>query len=198
MPGRYFCFCSSLPAIITGPVGSRVSSSMSAAVFEYLATSSMAMVSPRMPAPDPPYSSGMHSPSRPASRNSLEEVLGVLAGVVDLAGARLDLVLGEPANRLLELRSSSREVEIHARTLPGAAIRRTCGAGGSCGGAHARWRRPRRPSRSRFASAYSRHASRTGQAAQIALAVVGILIRDGVKDVGIEAAARRLDLARKW
>ena len=54
MPGRYFCFCSSEPAIITGPVGSRVSSSMRAAVLEYLATSSMAMVSPRMPAPLPP------------------------------------------------------------------------------------------------------------------------------------------------
>ena len=42
------------PAIMTGPVGRRVSSSMSAAVLEYLATSSMAMARPRMPAPDPP------------------------------------------------------------------------------------------------------------------------------------------------
>jgi hypothetical protein len=70
IPGRYCCFCASLPAIITGPVGSLVNSSINAAVLEYLATSSMAMVSPRMPAPDPPYSVGMHSPSSPASRKS--------------------------------------------------------------------------------------------------------------------------------
>src|SRR3954470_24858103 len=43
---------------------------MRAAVLEYLATSSMAIVSPRMPAPAPPMSVGMHSPSRPASRNT--------------------------------------------------------------------------------------------------------------------------------
>ena len=36
-------------------------------VFEYLATSSMAMVRPRMPAPPPPYASGMHRPSRSAA-----------------------------------------------------------------------------------------------------------------------------------
>ena len=59
-----------------GPVGSRVSSSMSAAVLEYLATSSMAMVSPRMPAPEPPYSSGMHSPSSPASRKASKTSVG--------------------------------------------------------------------------------------------------------------------------
>ncbi len=54
IPGRYRSFCSSVPAIMTGPVGSRVSSSISAAVFEYLATSSMASASPRIPAPEPP------------------------------------------------------------------------------------------------------------------------------------------------
>ena len=49
---------------------------MSAAVLEYLATSSMAMVSPRMPAPEPPYSSGMHRPSSPASRKASKMSVG--------------------------------------------------------------------------------------------------------------------------
>src|SRR5271165_2606729 len=70
IPGRYFCFCSSDPAISSGPVGRRVSSNMSEHVLEYFATSSTATVSPRMPAPEPPYSGGMHSPRSPASRNA--------------------------------------------------------------------------------------------------------------------------------
>src|SRR5579875_3060279 len=51
---------------MTGPVGRRVRSSMRAAVLEYLATSSMARVRPRMPAPDPTYSAGRHRPRSPA------------------------------------------------------------------------------------------------------------------------------------
>src|SRR6202522_695160 len=43
---------------------------MSAAVFEYLATSSMARLRPKMPAPEPPTSSGRHRPSSPASRKT--------------------------------------------------------------------------------------------------------------------------------
>ena len=49
---------------------------MRAALFEYFATSSMAIVSPRMPAPEPPYSSGMHNPRRPASRNTANRSSG--------------------------------------------------------------------------------------------------------------------------
>src|SRR5580704_10974802 len=49
---------------------------MRAAVLEYLATSSMATVRPRIPAPDPPYSSGMHRPSSPASRNASKMSVG--------------------------------------------------------------------------------------------------------------------------
>src|SRR5438132_420427 len=41
---------------------------MSAALFEYLATSSMATARPRIPPPEPPYSVGITSPRRPASR----------------------------------------------------------------------------------------------------------------------------------
>ena len=70
MPGRYRLRCSSVPAIITGPVGRRVRRSIKAAVLEYFATSSMASARPKMPAPEPPYSGGIHSPSRPASRNA--------------------------------------------------------------------------------------------------------------------------------
>ena len=76
----YRCFCSSAARrSAPGPVGSRVSSSMSAAAFEYFATSSIAIVSPRIPAPEPPYSSGTQSPVRPGVDEQLEEVLGVLA-----------------------------------------------------------------------------------------------------------------------
>ena len=70
MPGRYLAFCASVPAIMTGPVGRRVNSSISAAEFEYLATSSMAMARPRIPAPEPPSSVGRHRPSKPASRKA--------------------------------------------------------------------------------------------------------------------------------
>src|SRR5262245_2284672 len=83
----YRCRCSSLPAIRTGPVGSRVRSSMSAAVFEYLATSSIASVRPRIPAPPPPYSSGITRPSSPASRNTSKTSCGYVASV-SMARAR--------------------------------------------------------------------------------------------------------------
>ena len=45
-------------------------------MFEYLATSSIARVSPRMPAPAPPYSVGMQRPRRPASRNTSKRSCG--------------------------------------------------------------------------------------------------------------------------
>ena len=70
IPGRYFCFCASVPAIMIGPVGRRVSRSIKPSTFEYLVTSSMASTRPKMPAPEPPYSSGMQRPSKSALRNS--------------------------------------------------------------------------------------------------------------------------------
>ena len=76
MPGRYRSFCARSPAMSTGPVGRRVSRSIRAAVLEYLATSSMARVRPMIPAPDPPRSSGMHRPSRPAAPNASKRSLG--------------------------------------------------------------------------------------------------------------------------
>ena len=76
MPGRYRSFCSSVPAIRTGPVGRRVNSNIRAALLEYLATSSMAIAKPRIPAPAPPYSLGMHRPSSPASRNAAKRSSG--------------------------------------------------------------------------------------------------------------------------
>ncbi len=114
-PRTYCCFCSSLPAISTGPVGSRVSSSMSAAVFEYFATSSIASVRPRIPAPDPPYSSGTTSPSRPVSRNSSKRSCGYVGGGVDLAGPGRDLLLRDLADGGLQLGELGREVELHRR-----------------------------------------------------------------------------------
>ena len=89
MPGRYRCFWSSLPAMRTGPTGSRVSSSISAAAFEYLATSSMAMVRPRMPAPGPAQLGRKAQPQQVGVPEGLEDVRGVLAGGIDLTGPRL-------------------------------------------------------------------------------------------------------------
>ena len=60
---------------------------MSAAAFEYFATSSIARVRPRMPAPEPPRSSGMHKPVRPASTKRSNRSCGILLGLVDLARA---------------------------------------------------------------------------------------------------------------
>ena len=93
--------------------GSRVSSSMSAAAFEYLATSSIASVSPRMPAPEPPSSSGMQRPVRPASTKSSKRSWGYSLGLVDLPRPRRDPLLGELADGRLELRELGREVELH-------------------------------------------------------------------------------------
>ena len=118
---------------------------MSAAVFEYFATSSIAIVRPRIPAPEPPYSSGMHRPGEAGVDEQVEEVLGVLVGVVDLAGPGRDLLLGELADGGLELGELGREVELHERrslraaardgsepraTRGQALVRRSCGAGG--------------------------------------------------------------------
>ena len=78
------------------PVGSRVRRSMSAAVFEYFATSSIAMVSPVMPAPEPPSSSGMHKPRSPASLKSSNKSEGYSPDLSISRAARLHL-LGVPA-----------------------------------------------------------------------------------------------------
>ena len=49
---------------------------MSPATLEYFVTSSIAIVSPMIPAPEPPYASGMHSPSSPAARNASKKSSG--------------------------------------------------------------------------------------------------------------------------
>ena len=117
MPGRYFCFCSSLPAIITGPVGRRVSSSISAAVFEYFATSSMAM----RQAEDPGAAAAVllrdAQPEQAGVAEQLEEVLRVLARLVDLAGPRLDLVLRQAPHGLLQGQQFVGKRKIHPRTV---------------------------------------------------------------------------------
>ncbi len=113
IPGRYRCFWSSLPAMRIGPDGSRVSSSISAAVFEYLATSSMAMVRPRMPAPGPAELGGQAQAEQVGVAEGVEDVLGVLPGRVDLPGPGLDPVLGQATDGLLEGGELGREVEVH-------------------------------------------------------------------------------------
>src|SRR5580692_9330168 len=70
-----------------GPVGSRVRSSIKPSTLEYLVTSSIVSASPMMPAPEPPYSSGMHRPSRSARRNSSKRSCGYSL-VVSISRAR--------------------------------------------------------------------------------------------------------------
>ena len=53
--------------------------------------------------------------ARSASRKASKMSVGVVAGRVDLPGPGLDLVLGQPADALLELGELGREVEVHGR-----------------------------------------------------------------------------------
>ena len=107
------------PAISTGPVGRRVSSSISAAVFEYFATSSIAIVRPRIPAPGSAVLLGDHEAEQARVAEQVEEVLRVLGGGVDLAGPGRDLVLRQLADGGLELEELRREVERHrSASLP--------------------------------------------------------------------------------
>src|ERR1700722_6071759 len=70
-----------------GPVGSRVRSSISPSTLEYLVTSSIVSASPMSPAPEPPYSCGMHRPGRSARRNSSKRSCGY-SPVVSISRAR--------------------------------------------------------------------------------------------------------------
>jgi hypothetical protein len=55
---------------------------------------------------------------QPRVAEDLEEVLRVLAALVDLAGAGLDLVLRQAADGGLELGQLGRQLEVHRLTLP--------------------------------------------------------------------------------
>ena len=107
MPGKYRAFCSSVPAIMTGPVGRRVNSSISAAELEYFATSSMARARPRMPAPEPPYSVGMHSPRRPASRKASKTSAGYAPSLSMARALGFTLSCARRRTEFLSSRSSS-------------------------------------------------------------------------------------------
>ena len=179
IPGRYRCFCSSDPAISSGPVGRRVSSSMSAHVLEYFATSSIATVSPRMPAPEPPYSGGMQSPRSPASRNAANTSSGY-SPVSSISRAR-GCTLSRASRRTDD--RSSRQSLRRGRSPPCEATRSSQQRSSGAVSRQAllrRWRTIRRrsrsespphtPSRSRAASEYSRQDCRTGHDEQIAFA----------------------------
>ena len=86
---------------------------MRAAVLEYLATSSMARASPRIPAPEPPYCLGNAQPEQAGVAERLEDVGRVGAFLVDGPGPRLHLVLGQASHRIAELEQLVGEVELH-------------------------------------------------------------------------------------
>ena len=102
---------------MTGPVGSRVSSSIKAAVLEYLATSSMAMASPRMPGPGPAVLLRDAQSEQAGVTEGLEEVLGICALLVDRPSPWFHLVLGQAPDGSLQLRQLVGEVENHGRRL---------------------------------------------------------------------------------
>ena len=66
------------------------------------ATSSITIAVATASAPAPPYSSGMWTAWKPAAHERLVHVAWVLARLVDLGGARGDLVLGEIAHGLAQ------------------------------------------------------------------------------------------------
>ena len=66
-----------------------------------------------MPAPEPPNSTGMHRPSRPASRNASKMSVGYAALFVDGPGPWLDLVLSQPPDRVAQLEKLVGEFEMH-------------------------------------------------------------------------------------
>ena len=182
---------------------------MRAAACEYFATSSMAIVRPRIPAPAPPSSSGMHRPVRPASTKRSKRSWGYSLGRVDLARTRRDTLLGELADGRLELRELGRQIELHRSRLPAVPLDRPFADGGQPAprarqAVRRRWRTSRRrsravipphtPSFSRAEMANSRQASRTGHCSQIAFAASAATSSssDGVEDLGIHAATSRL------
>ena len=163
------------PRSAPGPVGRRVSSSISAAVLEYFATSSIASVRPMIPAPPPPYSSGTTRPSRPVSRNSSKRSCGY-AAVVSISRARgatfscaiLRTVACSSASSGVRSNCIARQSlrDTACWSTPARPVRRVCELP-----ALRRWRMTRRrsfavypphtPSRSRITIACSKHASRT-------------------------------------
>ena len=66
-----------------------------------------------MPAPLPPYSSGMCRPSRPDLLEGLEEVLRVLFLLVDLGGARRHHLAGDAPRGVLDQLLLLCELEVH-------------------------------------------------------------------------------------
>ena len=86
---------------------------MSAAVLEYLATSSMATHQPEDARPRPPERLGEAQPEQSRVAERGEEVVGVLPASVDLPGPWPHLVLGQAPDRGLELRQLRGQVEVH-------------------------------------------------------------------------------------
>ena len=71
-----------------------------------------------MPAPEPPYSTGMHRPEQAGVAERLEEVGRVRALFVDGPRPWLHLVLGEAPDGISELHQLVGEIKIHRRRLP--------------------------------------------------------------------------------
>ena len=82
-------------------------------MLEYLATSSMAMRQPEDAGPATAEVLGYAQAEQPGRPERLEHVVGVLPGTVDLPGPRLDLLLGQAADRLLQRQVLVGELEIH-------------------------------------------------------------------------------------
>ena len=129
------------------------------------------------------------------------ERTGTAAAAPDPGGARTGP--GAPARRCRDRanpRAKSRRPTPPERAAsavrPRDALRGPCGppfaGGGSAGGARSAVSPPHTPSPGRVSSAYSRHSSRTGHVAQIALASPGLRLGHREEDVGAAVAAGRV------
>src|SRR6478735_2874267 len=104
---RYFCFCSSDPAIRSEPVGGRVRVLRDLLDRDREAEDAGAGAAVGLRDAQPG-EAGLYE--------EVEEILRVLLGHVDLAGPGLDLVLGDPTDGGLELLELRRKIEIHERS----------------------------------------------------------------------------------
>ena len=173
---------------------------MSAAVFEYFATSSIAIVRPRIPAPDAAVLLRDDQAEQAGVAEELEEILRVLLRAVDLTGPRLRRAPARacapsPAAppSLQEGRNPPAETtgRLRREALPRRAeavyeaLRR-------CRSMRRRSRSvmpPQTPIFSRRVSAWSRQTSRTGQSRADLLRLEGVVFLGRIEDLRVDAFA---------
>ncbi len=101
--GRYFAFCSSVPASLSPSEPSSCTARMSADVPQTFPTSSIAMSERSAPVPSPPYCSSKKRPKMSFSRKSSTTSHGNSCESVDLRRARRDPLARDLADEIAQL-----------------------------------------------------------------------------------------------